>query len=326
MSDLVSDLLNIARAPSPFSSARLLPDIAEDSIADIRKKIDRVGMSGIEIAIRRTGSDGITIRTPARAEATVSLDDPNAKGIHMSRLFLHLQEVLDSHDFSPVVVENVLRRFVESHQEISQSAFLAVEFDHLARRSSLLSELSAWRSYPVRVASSFKNGKSVHDLRVQLTYSSTCPCSAALSRQLIQERFQEVFNDRSTVSVDEVSSWLLTQQAIAALPHSQRSHADVTVRLHATEKYPIDLLIDSCELAIGTAVQTAVKRADEQEFARLNAEQLMFCEDAARLLAQALDDVSFAEDYIVRVRHLESLHPHDAIAVVTKGVEDGFEA
>lgn len=326
MSDLVSDLLNIARAPSQFGSARLLPDIAEDSIAEVRKRIDRVGMSGIEIAIRRTGPDGIAIRTPARAEATVSLDDPNAKGIHMSRLFLHLQEVLDSQDLIPGTVENVLRRFVDSHQEISHSAFLAIEFEHLTRRASLLSELSAWRNYPVRVESSLKDGEFTHTLRVQLTYSSTCPCSAALSRQLIQERFQEIFSDRSTVSVDEVSAWLTTQQAIAALPHSQRSHADVTIRLTGAEKYPIDLLIDACELALGTAVQAAVKRADEQEFARLNAEQLMFCEDAARIVAQALDDVSIADDYLVRVRHLESLHPHDAIAVVTKGVKGGFEA
>jgi GTP cyclohydrolase I len=129
------------------------------------------------------------------------------------------------------------------------------------------------------------------------------------------------------VSVDDVTAWLGTQRAIAALPHSQRSHADVTVRLAAgLVEYPIDRLIDSCESALGTAVQTAVKRADEQEFARLNAEQLMFVEDASRVLAQSLDDVRDVTDYHVRVRHLESLHPHDAVATVVKGVAGGFTA
>ena len=36
------------------------------------------------------------------------------------------------------------------------------------------------------------------------------------------------------------------------------------------------------EAALGTPVQTAVKREDEQAFARLNGRNLMFCEDAPR--------------------------------------------
>ena len=42
------------------------------------------------------------------------------------------------------------------------------------------------------------------------------------------------------------------------------------------------------EAALGTPVQTAVKREDEQAFARLNAANLMFCEDAARRVAAVL--------------------------------------
>jgi GTP cyclohydrolase IB len=327
MSELLSDALNLSRARSAFDAPRLLPDVAEDSVSPVAKTLDRVGMSGIELALRRPGADGIPVRVPARAEAAVSLDEPDAKGIHMSRLFLHLQEVFDSRDFTRSAVDDVLAGFVASHQDISRSAFLAVDFEHLVRRPSLLSDLAGWRSYPVRIEAAGAPGKTAHALRVQLTYSSTCPCSAALSRQLIQERFVEAFGDRQKVSVDDVTAWLGTQRAVAALPHSQRSHADITVRLAAgVDDYPIDRLIELGEAALGTAVQTAVKRADEQEFARRNAEQLMFCEDAARLLARAFDNAADVDDYHVRVRHLESLHPHDAVAVVTKGVAGGFTA
>ncbi len=48
-------------------------------------------------------------------------------------------------------------------------------------------------------------------------------------------------------------------------------------------------LITQMEDAIGTPVQTAVKREDEQAFAKLNAENLLFCEDAARRLKHALE-------------------------------------
>ena len=327
MTELISDVLNLAQARHAFDVPRALPDVAADSIATVHRRLDRVGMSGIELALLRPGRDGVPIRIPARAEAPVSLDDPDAKGIHMSRLFLRLQEVLDRQEFTPQAVEEVLAGFVSSHHEISQSAFLAVEFEHLVRRPSLLSDHSAWRSYPVRIESRSGAGSTDHTLRVRLTYSSTCPCSAALSRQLIQDRFLEAFGGHRVAKIDEVTAWLGTQQAIAALPHSQRSHADVTVRLAAgPEEYPVDRLIENAESALGTAVQTVVKRADEQEFARLNAEQLMFCEDAARLLARSLDELQDAADYHISVRHLESLHPHDAVAVVTKGVEGGFTA
>ncbi len=327
MSELLSDALNLAAARNAFDRPRMLPDVAEDTIAGVRKRIDRVGMSGIELALRRVGSDGITVRVPARAEAAVSLDDPEAKGIHMSRLFLHLQEVLDARDFAPAAVESVIAGFVASHREISGSASLAVDFEHLVRRPSLISDLSGWRSYPVRVEASGDSASIAHTLHVRLTYSSTCPCSAALSRQLIQDRFVASFGDRKNVSVEDVTAWLGTQRAIAALPHSQRSHADVTVRLSGgLNDYPIDRIIDHCEAAVGTPVQTAVKRADEQEFARLNAERLMFVEDASRLLARALDELPSVEDYRVRVRHLESLHPHDAVATVVKGIDGGFRS
>ena len=73
---------------------------------------------------------------------------------------------------------------------------------------------------------------------------------------------------------------------------------------------------DVCTL---TPVQTAVKREDEQAFAKLNADNLMFCEDAARRVHAALDADERVVDFHAKVSHFESLHAHDAVAVVTKG-------
>ncbi len=87
---------------------------------------------------------------------------------------------------------------------------------------------------------------------------------------------------------------------------------------------PISSAIDLVESTLKTPVQAAVKRADEQEFARLNASNLMFCEDAARKIQASLDNNTQFKDFWVRVNHIESLHPHDAVAIVTKGVEGGY--
>ena len=62
-----------------------------------------------------------------------------------------------------------------------------------------------------------------------------------------------------------------------------------------------------------------MKREDEREFARLNAENPMFCEDAARRLVPAIEALPGVRGYEISVRHLESLHPHDAVATVRGG-------
>lgn len=165
------------------------------------------------------------------------------------------------------------------------------------------------------------------ELKVDIPYSSTCPCSAALARQLIQEAFEARFGRGETVDADAVHAWLGTTQGVVATPHSQRSIGEVTVTLaEDVWAFPIRPLIDLLEGAVQTPVQAAVKRADEQEFARLNGQNLMFCEDAARRLQHALNPRPEFSDFLVRVNHLESLHPHDAVAITSKGVAGGYRA
>jgi GTP cyclohydrolase I len=78
-------------------------------------------------------------------------------------------------------------------------------------------------------------------------------------------------------------------------------------------------LLERIEGSHQTAVQTAVKREDEQAFALANGENPMFCEDAARRIRRALDADGTVDAYLVRVEHQESLHPHDAVAQVHRG-------
>ncbi|QDT38218.1 GTP cyclohydrolase FolE2 [Stratiformator vulcanicus] len=328
MSELISDALRLSgsafQSPSTFASS-VLPDIAEDSVAAVPGMLERVGMSAVEVLLQVPAANDTSLTLPGKADAFVSLDDESAKGIHMSRLFLGLQERLDCEHWTPDAMGGTLQIFLERHEKISRSASLAVQFELPVRRNALLTEHSGWRHYPVRSESFSTEGKTRHWLTVKLTYSSTCPCSAALSRQLIQQAFHEEFEGRSAVSVDEVSSYLGTQRAIRGLPHAQRSTAEVTVELDDSQsEYPTLELIDRLEDALKTPVQTAVKRADEQEFARLNADNLMFCEDAARILASELRTIDYVADFKVRVEHLESLHPHDAVAIITAGREGGL--
>jgi len=69
-----------------------------------------------------------------------------------------------------------------------------------------------------------------------------------------------------------------------------------------------------------------VKREDEQAFAELNGANLKFVEDAARLLYREFDADKRICDFQIACSHLESLHSHDAVSVICKGVKGGFTA
>ncbi|ALQ00504.1 GTP cyclohydrolase I type 2 [Pseudomonas brassicacearum] len=252
-------------------------------------------------------------RLSAMADAGVSLDDGEARGIHMSRLYLAL-ELLEETTLSPALLRRILQQFLDSHEGLSHAASLSVYTDLLLKRPALISPLEGWKRYPVSIEAHLKNAVFHVELKIQIPYSSTCPCSAALARQLIQQQFVDDFANKKLEHA-EILAWLGSSNGIVATPHSQRSTASLTLHLNAdADDLPLQSFINEAEAALGTAVQTAVKRADEQAFALANGQNLMFCEDAARRLSTVLRRSPDIAALNVRVVHAESLHAHDAVA------------
>jgi GTP cyclohydrolase IB len=302
----------------------VMPDIARRLHSKPQGTLDWVGMSDIHqpILLRDGGEEQ---RVQANVQVYVDLNDPHAKGIHMSRLYLLLDEHARTRPLSVAGMKMLLAALHGSHQDLSTRAFVQFDFDYEVRQPALLSDNAGWASYPVSLKGTWIDGEMQIELGVRVTYSSTCPCSAALARQLIQKAFTERFSALGSVGFDDVSDWLGTEQGILATPHSQRSYATARIRLgEDIRDLPLRSLIGLLEAALGTPVQTAVKREDEQEFARLNGKNLMFCEDAGRKLQTALNADTRFTDFWVRIEHHESLHAHNAVAIVTKGVDGGF--
>lgn len=287
-----------------------LPDIATQSHPEVvALPLDWVGMCGIAVPLQ---FEGRTLN--AQADAGVNLEDGAARGIHMSRLYLAL-EAMENSELSPLLLRRLLASFLDTHVGLSSTAQLSLRFEYLLKRPALVSPLAGWKSYPVTLDAKTENEMFHVELSVVIPYSSTCPCSAALARQLIQQQFLKDFPEQ-VPDQSTLLEWLGSNQGIVATPHSQRSEAQVRVRLRENLQHlPLSELIDTLELALGTAVQTAVKRADEQAFALANGQNLMFCEDAARRLHQALRKVQWVEGFSLRVEHAESLHAHDAVAI-----------
>ena len=294
-----------------------LPDVAIGAQPQAGGALDWVGMDGIDLPVRCADGQGRTATVPARVSVQVNLADPAARGIHMSRLYLALERSLGEQVLTPAGLCSLLHVLVASHADLSSRVRLRVEYSQLLKRRALVSDNAGWRAYPVTVEAQLLDEHFSVQLGCEVTYSSTCPASAALSRQLNQQRFDEDFAD-TVPSQRAVREWLGSERGMAATPHAQRSTANVTVRLAPGFDLPVSELIDAIEDALATPVQTAVKREDEQAFAKLNAENLMFCEDAVRRICVALDADKRIAGYRIRAAHHESLHPHDAVAETSR--------
>lgn len=310
---------------APVQAMKPMPDIANEGIPGIAGQLDWVGMGEIEAPVTLADALGRDVTSAAKVTAFVNLKRQDARGIHMSRLYLHVDRYLSNEALSPCGIRRLLKDFLDSHADLSDRAMVQLRFSYLVRRSALVSDNSGWKSYPIVLTGVMDRGHFTLEMSFAAAYSSTCPCSAALARQLIQEQFRKDFAVGKTLDFDAVLHWLGSEEGICATPHSQRSAAEVKVRLlPAFQGLPIVDLIDCVESALKTPVQAAVKREDEQAFALLNGSNLMFCEDAARRMQAALEGDERVVDFWVRATHFESLHPHNAVAVATKGVPGGY--
>lgn len=309
----------------PLHSGTPLPDVAVSHTGHSPHALSWVGMDQIDLPINLAVDASNTTLVNCKVNCYVSLDNEHAKGIHMSRLYRALNRYAYDDIFSPLIVQKILDEMILSHQTLSCDALISLSFDLPLLRPALLSDNKGWKFYPIEIKCQKNDGEFLSEIKISVPYSSTCPCSASLSRQLLSEKIRTHFQS-STIDMDTLASWLTSDAGSVATPHSQRSWAYIKTRVRSSNHFLITDIINSIEEALGTPVQTAVKREDEQEFARLNGENLMFCEDAARRIKTALKGNTRIEDFWFKVEHQESLHPHNAVAIATADLPGGYQA
>ena len=216
----------------------------------------------------------------------------------MSRILRVFYEFKDD-VFSWAEIEKILRTYLDRLS--SQDARLKLFFNYPISQTSLRSELDGFQYYQVMMEGVMSGDGHFHrNLQVDFVYSSACPCSDMLSEHARDER------------------------GAYGIPHSQRSKARILAELAEGVDLPIEDLVSHCANALKTETQVMVRREDEQAFAELNGAYIKFVEDAARLVYEGLDTVEEIVDFQVSIAHLESLHSHDAVAVITKGIPNGF--
>jgi len=278
-----------------------LPDMmdAVDAIEGADVPIQQVGVAGFKLPLRFAVRRGAPRELEATVTGTVSLE-AGLKGINMSRIMRSFY-AHQARTFTPATLERILgeyRRRVGAHE-----ARLRVAFSYPLLQRSLRSGLEGWQYLRAAFEGTMdRAGRFRQYVQVDFVYSSACPCSAELAEHARDTR------------------------GVYSIPHSQRSKARVLVEVARGRRLAIEDLHAHCLAALRTETQVLVRREDEQAFAEMNGMHLKFVEDAARLLHARLAADPRIVDFQVACAHLESLHAHDAVSVLCKGVPGGLRA
>jgi len=258
--------------------------------------IQQVGIHNFKLPLRYRTRSGSFLDLETSITGTVSLES-HKKGINMSRIMRSFYEFKD-HIFCIEKIKDVLDAYKNKLDVFD--ARIMLNFSYPIVQKSLRSGNSGYQYYSVTLEGDWLRDNNFKKyIHFDFVYSSACPCSYELSEHASKYR------NRAVVS------------------HSQRSVARVSVLFE--DMLWIEDLQEICLDALKTETQVIVKREDEQAFAELNGSNLKFVEDDARLLYEKLNNEQRIKDFKVVCSHLESLHSHDAISVIVKGVENGFK-
>ncbi len=279
-----------------------LPDMQNKDASQIQGAnvpIQHVGISGFRLPMVVVSRDGKPLPLECTITGTVSLA-ADRKGINMSRIMRTFYEFKDrvlSHE----LLEEILIRY-KKDLDCSRARIL-VELRYPILQKSLRSGLEGWQYYRAVMEGTIDDLDRVRRyIHLDFVYSSACPCSAELTEHAREER------------------------DVYGIPHSQRSKARVVAEVSPSKSLFIEDMQELCLAAIHTETQVMVKREDEQAFAELNGAYSKFVEDAARVIYEQFDRDLRVRDFVIACSHLESLHSHDAVSVINKGMPSGLSA
>lgn len=268
--------------------------------------INQVGIERFRLPVTFKHYDGTMMTHDCEASMFVYLQ-AGKTGVNMSRFCTILQEEAGKQSVDANFIKTILHRYRKDlrdfdTEDLIPESFLKLKLNYPLKQKSLKSDNWGWQYYEVELEGYENKDTTEASLTVKYEYSSTCPCSLSMSKQYEKDYAQGKTDEGSGI----------------AAAHSQRSIATVKTKFDLSSDYSIEALVSLLRTALPTETQVMVKRVDEQAFAILNGENPMFVEHATRRLAAVLNKDQRIIDWEAKVEHIESLHSHNAVAVIRK--------
>ncbi|MEM9282012.1 MAG: GTP cyclohydrolase FolE2 [Verrucomicrobiota bacterium] len=242
--------------------------------------IDRVGVKGLKYPIRVQEKGGSGQETVATITLTVDLPH-HYKGTHMSRFV----EILSGWGF-----EFSSRSLVDLLPELmgrldSARAHVDVEFPFFVRKEAPASGAIGLMDYLVRFNATGEASECDLVTTVKVNVTTLCPCSKAIS-------------ERGA--------------------HNQRGEVTFSAR---TDGFMwVEDMIEMVEQSASSELYSLLKRPDEKVVTERAYDHPVFVEDLVRNVAQRAKDHDQILWYRIEAENFESIHNHNAYAMI---VSDG---
>lgn len=241
-------------------------------------EVDQVGIAGLRYPV--VFDDGATSqRSIAEVSVTVRLQE-DRRGTHMSRMVALVHERLQV--FDPRDMAQVLKAGAAELDAPGVSVTLSMPISEVT--SAPTSGLESVVVHDIVVTGTWDDGICRVSTAVTSEVTSLCPCSKSIS-------------DYGA--------------------HNQRSRVTLSVTGEGEDLYPLPVL-EAVRLIRGSGsapVVPLVKRVDERTLTMQAYDHPVFVEDMARDISLACRARRLGHE--VRVRNLESIHSHDAVALIT---------
>ena len=253
----------------------------QNSPAPVALPIDRVGVKGLKLPLLVRDRAQGTQHTVANVD--VSVDLPAAfKGTHMSRFVEALHQhgpLLDVHT-ALAVPRELLRRLSARRSHVE------MEFPFFRAKNAPVTGIEGMMDYVVRFEMEAEADNKLADfkLTVVVPVTTLCPCSKAMS---------------------------------AYGAHNQRGLVTYSVRF-ASRPVWIEDLIDLVESCASCSLYSVLKRPDEKWVTEKAYENPVFVEDLVRNVALKTQSHSAFSWYRVEAENFESIHNHQAYAVIER--------
>jgi len=276
-------------------------DVQQSTEGFPKRAIKKVGIRGVQVPLKILRKDGSINTSSAEVSIYTNLNN-KVKGANMSRYRIVVEDFLIGKDLD---LREYIRELLKATREKLEAteSYVKIKFDYFLVNQAPASKTKSYMNYKCWIEGKQKYNKKSLDpseqivnkineeiyLTVEVPYSSCCPCSK------------------------EISDYGA---------HNQRSFAEVTVKLIDGQICWIEDLIKLVESSASAPIINGLKRVDEAYQTERMYEQPRFVEDMVRLIAEKIDDMFLdkkVSDYVIVVNHQESIHLHDACAIMTAG-------
>lgn len=266
------------KAAAASKAAPAMPDVQGSQ--DLRGvAINKVGVKGVRYPITLKGKIG-NQHTVAQVAMYVALPKEK-KGTHMSRFL----EVLNEHHeaIRPDALLDIVH--IMRDRLHADEAHLELEFPYFITKAAPITGQSGKVDLNVKLVAEASSKGDDFVLSIRVPATSLCPCSKEISRYGA---------------------------------HNQRCEMEASVRFKKGTFLSIEELAAIVEKCASTQVFAVLKRLDEKFVTEDAYDNPKFVEDIVRDLTVALDKEKKISWFRVASENFESIHNHNAYAVVEK--------